>query len=142
MNKIRNKYILKYNSIKPNIYSFTNNQVDNFYEHASKDLSINLRKRGKKTLFFYRKKQIGYMSKLLPSSTSKLAFKICRDKVLTEDLLRKVDIPTLDSQLYKESEKTKAYHDILNSKHKSFVLKPIDLAGGKGIDLNITKDLF
>lgn len=128
--------------MRPNIHTEPDSKIDGFIQKGSEELNIKARKRGNKFLFYFYGERIGYMSKLLSSTTSKIAFKICKNKMMTEKLLNDFNISTLESKFYNDQEFKKAHDSIMKSKHNRFVIKPTKLASGKGMELNVNKNNF
>src|SRR5699024_10088277 len=79
---------------------------------------------------------------LLPSTTSTVAFNLCKDKFKLEKYLSKVGISTLNSQLYYEDQKSEAFNYIKENQEYTYVLKPLNLAGGTGIELDVSIENF
>src|SRR5699024_7342544 len=115
MNEIKKKYILKYNKMRPNIHTKPDSKIDGFIQRGAEELNIKIRKRENKFLFYFYGERIGYMSKLLSSTTSKIAFKICKNKMMTEKLLADLNINTLESKVFNDQEAKEAHDSIMKS---------------------------
>lgn len=131
------------NKVAENCYSYKNNQqVTNFYKYGAEELGLGYGRSDKTHSFYYKDKKIGEAKGLRALSTSKTAFIICRDKFKTEKLLHNLNVPTLNSELFYENQKNEAYEYIKNNNINPIVLKPLSLAGGKGIELDIHPENF
>ncbi|MGO1998091.1 MAG: ATP-grasp domain-containing protein, partial [Staphylococcus equorum] len=140
MNK--HNYIYKMSKVTENCYSYKNNQVTNFYKYGAEELGLVYERNDKIHTFYYKGKKIGEAKGLRALSTSKTAFIICRNKFKTEKLLHNLNVPTLNSELFYESQKKEAFEYVKKHKINSVVLKPLSLAGGKGIELDIRPENF
>lgn len=137
MNESKKNYLIELDKMTPNRYTFKEHQVNSFYEHGARELNLKYVKKDKFNLFYYHGVIIGKTNGLKSYTTSHNAFKICRDKFETEKLLREFKVPTLKSGYFKVDEKDKALDFFIENDLKKVVIKPLSLAGGKGIQLNI-----
>lgn len=150
MSKIENnalvkETILKYNKIPINEYPNEVNQSTKFIEQAAKENNISILKSPKEkkvSRFLYDGKNIGSMTGLKPSTTSRVAFQLCRNKFNLENHLRQMNIKTLESMHFSIHEKKNAFDYIKKNKNEKFVLKPLSLAGGLGIELDVDESSF
>lgn len=98
---------------------------------------------GKKLVKFkYNNQEVSYMKGMRPASTSDDAFILCKDKYKLEHHLKKLDIKTLDSKLFDEDHYEDAFNFIKNNEESKFVVKPLNLRAGKGIQFNVDLDNF
>src|SRR5699024_10994055 len=72
---------------------------------------------------------------------TKLGWKICNDKLLTERFLKYSSVKTLDTVVFKEDEFLNALNYVKNSDNK-FVIKPSNLMQSLGVFTNVTYDNF
>lgn len=72
-------------------------------------------------------------------NNSKFGFKVSNDKLLTEKYLQLSGIPTTKSSVFKENELNKAIN-ILENTNKNYVIKPVNLANGLGVYVNVSLD--
>lgn len=142
MNKSKEKYLLELDKITPNRYMPQEHQVNNFYEHGAKELNLKYVKKDRFNLFYYKGVIIGRTNGLKSYSTTNSAFNICKDKFETEKILSKFKVPTLNSGYFRMDQKDEALDFFLENKLESVVIKPLSLAGGKGIELNVDIDDF
>ena len=142
MNELKRQYIIDLQQIEPNIFTFKNHQVNRFYEHGAKELNLRYIQDDIKHRFYYKKSLIGGVNGLKPVSTSKSAFIICKDKIKTERLLSENSIPALNSGFFLSSEKDQAREFIIKKELKNFVIKPLSLASGKGIQFDVNLNSF
>jgi len=138
------KTILKYSNIPTNTFDGETEIVSNFIDHAAKKYNIRLEKNKEKKLnrLLYKNEEIGFMQGLRTSSTKDEAYRLCRNKFILEEHLREMDISTLSSKHFYEDEKEEALKYALENKDQRFVLKPLNLAGGKGVVLDVGLDDF
>ena len=87
MSNLKFEMIRNLNSQEPNCFSSENDLVGNFVKHAAKELNKRTRVDDKKIEFYHGKDTYGSINGLLPSSTGKLAYAICKDKFKTEKFL-------------------------------------------------------
>lgn len=145
MNSIKENTIRKFNYIENNSYDNLNiintAGILNFY--AKKNQIVLKRNINKKlTNLYYKGIKIGYLKGLKVFTTQKEAFNLCRDKFRLEKYLQIFNISTLNSEIFNEHQYDEALNYIENSPDRLFVLKPLSLAGGKGIELNVKKEDF
>src|SRR5699024_7925857 len=90
---------------------------------------------------FYTDSDYFKYSKNFYPNNSMFGFKISNDKMLTEKCLKLANVPTTNSLelSYKEYDKGQAF---INSTPSPKVVKPLNLANGRGVFLNVTKDDF
>lgn len=145
MNSLKENIIRKFNAIDSNTYnnSNMNNTVEilNFYSQRHQ-IDIKRNRNKKLTNLYYKNKKVGFLKGLKVNTTEKVAFDLCRDKFMLEKYLQKFNINTLKSKVFNENEYEEALSYIETIQNTSFVLKPLSLAGGKGIELNIKKEDF
>jgi len=144
-NNLMKQTILNFDKVYVNQYPNEVNKSSRFIEEAARSNNIRIQKSSKEkklTRFLYEGEIIGSMNGLKPSSTSKAAFQLCRNKFKLENFLRQMHIKTLESQFFNIDEKNSAYDFIRNNSSNKFVLKPLSLAGGLGIELNIDEQSF
>lgn len=82
------------------------------------------------------------MSGLRPSSTSDVAYKLCKNKFELENHLKNMGLSTLESKHFYQKEFNSALEHIQRSNIKSFAIKPLNMAGGRGIQLDVDEDNF
>lgn len=140
MNQIKLDMIVQLNENKPNCYTVEKNIVNNFISYAAKEMRKKTKTLGKTTEFYHVDKVFGSINGLLPSSTSKLAYRICKNKFETEKLLELADFPTLNSRYFTHEQLDDAKLFIEESEQNKFVLKPINLGSGKGIIFDVDKN--
>lgn len=75
-------------------------------------------------------------------TNGKLGYKILYNKLATENLLNKFNIPTPKSKIYKIDEMDKAKNEYFEENSDRAVIKPYSGTLGKGVMVNITKDRF
>lgn len=144
-NELMRKAILEFDKVPVNEYSSTVNQSSNFISEAAaaNDIKIIKPPKGKRlSTFTYKNQKFASMNGLKPSSTSRAAFHLCRDKFRLENFLSSLDITTLESKLFTFEEKNHAFNHIKALDTEKFVLKPLSLAGGLGIELNVDEHNF
>lgn len=136
--------ILDFNSIPVNNFGRGIGISANFIEYAAKKYKLNIKKipESKVLKLYYEDNEIAKMSGLRPSSTSDVAFKLCKDKFKLEKHLKNMNLNTLDSQHFFQNEYSKALDYIQNSNINSLAIKPLNMAGGKGIQLDVSKADF
>src|SRR5699024_11922097 len=90
---------------------------------------------------FYTDSDYFKYSKNFYPNNSMFGFKISNDKMLTEKCLKLANVPTTNSieLSYNEYDKEEAF---INSNSNPKVVKPLNLANGRGVFLNVTKDDF
>ncbi|WP_020006177.1 ATP-grasp domain-containing protein [Salinicoccus albus] len=134
--------ILKYQNLPFNIYEKSFGSYKAYINNAADHLNITLKSlKGKKISYlYYGNKKIGTMTGLKPPSTGKIASTLCNDKFRMENYLRKLEIPVLRSEHFFNKEN--AFEFLHKDEAVSYVLKPLSLAGGDGIELNVQTDTF
>lgn len=134
--------ILKYEHVPFNTYEESFASYKRFIGDAAKKHNLTCKQvNGKKFSYLLAGgKQVGKFTGLKPSSTGSIAFQICSDKFRLENFLRIMQLPVLTSQNI--FEKSHAYELINNDHSHNYVLKPVGLAGGDGIELNIDSANF
>lgn len=137
MNIEKQKEILNLLNRTPNQYSHGKDLTGKFIEHGADELKRTFRVKDKTISFFHRGNEFGSIKGLLPGSTSKVAYKICKDKYETERYLESMGIPVLSSKFFKEGELKKAKKFLQENEEDNFVLKPLSLGSGKGIIFNV-----
>lgn len=142
MNSKKIDMIRELNNMTPNRYLLKKDLVGNFVDHAAKSLKKRHVLKGKTTYFYHINTIFGSINGLLPGSTGKLAYKICKDKHQTEEYLNYMSLPTLKSRSFTYKEKELAKNFLEKNSGETFVLKPLKLASGKGIIFNVDKDNF
>lgn len=75
-------------------------------------------------------------------SNGKLGYKILHNKLSTENLLNKFNIPTPKSKIYSVNEMEKARDEFYDENSTNAVIKPYSGTLGKGVMVNVTKDRF
>lgn len=144
-NELMRKTILEFDKVPVNEFSSTVNQSSSFISEAAaaNDIKIIKSPKGKRlSTFTYKNQKFASMNGLKPSSTSRAAFHLCRDKFGLENFLSSMDITTLESKLFTFEEKKHALNHIKALDTEKFVLKPLSLAGGLGIELNVDEHNF
>lgn len=142
MSNLKFEMIRNLNSQEPNCFSSENDLVGNFVKHAAKELNKRTRVDDKKIEFYHGKDTYGSINGLLPSSTGKLAYAICKDKFKTEKFLNLMELPTLKSRFFTFSQIEAASDFLKENSNETFVLKPLSLGSGKGIVFNVNYDNF
>lgn len=134
--------ILKYSTVSENRFDGELEIVGNFIDYAAKKYNVTLKKDKEKKLnsLIYKNTEIGYMQGLRTSSTKDIAYRLCRNKFLLEEHLRLMNLNTLSSKHFSETEKDKALRYTAENKKQKFVVKPLNLAGGKGVILDVSWD--
>src|SRR5699024_3500754 len=99
-------------------------------------------KRMVKTELFLDEDYIGGYTGMKPSTTHSVAFHLCKDKYKCEKFLSLMDIPTLNSKLFYEKQKEEAVAYLNNFSQDKFVIKPLSLSGGRGIQFNVDTHNF
>lgn len=144
MNNLLEQTILKYHAVENNYYDSSKNVTTDFLDSYAKELGLSIRRdrKLKITRFYDGHVLIGSLKGLRVSSTGKEAFNLCRDKFKLEKYLEDQGFLSLHSKIFTVTEfkEAKAYVDD-NPEH-TYVLKPLSLAGGTGIELNVTSDNF
>lgn len=140
MNKSKLDMIIRLNKEKPNCYTLEENVVSDFIGHAAKELRKKTKVSGKITEFYHVDEVFGSINGLLPGSTGKIAYRICKNKFETEKLLEWADLPTLNSSFFTHEQLKEAKDFIDESVHSKFVLKPISLGSGKGIIFDVDRE--
>lgn len=143
-NDLMSETILKLNSQLVNDYTNSINQSSGFIAKAAEhyDLDIKTPKSKKLKHIYYNKHEIASMNGLKPSTTGRVAFQLCRDKFRLENFLSQMGILTLESKIFYEDQKKDAFNFIKSRNENKFVLKPLNLAGGTGIELNVDENNF
>lgn len=142
MSKLKNDMIRNLKEQKSNCFSSENDLIGNFVERAAKELNKRTRVDGKKIEFYHGKDTYGSINGLLPGSTGKLAYAICKDKFKTEKFLNLMNLPTLKSRFFTFDQIEEAFEFLEQNNKETFVLKPLSLGSGKGIIFNVNKDNF
>jgi len=134
--------ILKYEHIPFNVYEKSFGSYKRFIGNAAEKNKLTDKQiKGKKFSYLLEgNKQVGKFTGLKPPSTGRIASQICNDKFRLENFLRKMQSPVLVSQNI--FEKSQAYKLINKDCSHTYVLKPVGLAGGDGIELNIDPTNF
>lgn len=134
--------ILKYEHVPFNTYEESFGSYKRFIGDAAKKHRLTYKQvKGKKFSYLSAEgKQVGKFTGLKPPSTGSIASQICNDKFRLENFLRKMQLPVLVSQNI--FEKSHAYELISKDHSHNYVLKPVGLAGGDGIELNIDSTNF
>lgn len=134
------------NQIEPNIYIKDRDMINGFVKKAAEENNVEFRtqkvKRMVKTELFLDEDYIGGYTGMKPSTTHSVAFHLCKDKYECEKFLRLMDIPTLGSKLFYEKQKEEAITYVRNFSKDRFVIKPLSLSGGRGIQFNVNTDNF
>ena len=144
MNKLLNEVILQYNQIENNSYKNTFSGTIQFFNKYSKELGVEVKRNPKRKLtdFYYNKYKIGSLRGLRVLTTTNGAFDLCRDKFKLEKHLENLGFSSLNSKLFSSSEYNAAKNYIDENPNHTYVLKPLSLAGGMGIELNIDSQNF
>src|SRR5690625_3841733 len=144
VNKKIKETILKYDKVKINKFQYGNGFTANFIEHASEKYKVEYKKSSTPRMItlLYNKNEVAKMSGLRPSSTGDIAYRLCKDKFKLESYLVLLGLNTLKSRHYDISEYNLAQKYVHSNKEKKYVIKPLNLAGGKGIKLNIDEISF
>lgn len=95
-----------------------------------------------KTELFLDDNYIGGYTGMKPSTTHSVAFQLCKDKYKCERFLNLMDLPTLGSKLFYEDQKEEALASLKSFSEDQFVIKPLSLSGGRGIQFNVNTDNF
>lgn len=134
--------ILKYKDSPFNTYENSFGSYKRFIRSSAEkyNLSYKLIKGKKFSYLLHDNKQIGKLTGLKPPSTGKVASQICNDKFRLENFLREMKLPVLSS--HHIFDKHQAYDLICNDNSHTYVLKPLSLAGGDGIELDIDAKNF
>lgn len=143
---LKKEIILKYNNVNHNIYIKDKDIINDFFEKFAKKKQLTYKKQTnskiKKIEVFSNNSYIGGMMGMKSSTTGKIAFDICRDKFRLEQFLKGAGLPTLESKVFLKEEKENAKKLIIENPTISYVLKPLSLAGGKGIELGVKEFNF
>lgn len=144
MNKLLEETILKYNQVENNSFDDSKNVTSEFLDDYVRQLGLTIKRdrKLKLTNFYNDGRLIGSLKGLRVSTTSKEAFNLCRDKFKLEKYLDEQGFMSLNSKLFTVTEFKAAKEYVDNNKDYSYVLKPLSLAGGKGIELNVTSENF
>jgi len=142
--KLKNEILLKYHEIETNEYIAGRDQLSGFVNHAAKKYNVSIEKKEIRNIqkFYYNDNIIGHLTGLRSSSTRKVALRLCKNKYNLEKYLENFSIPILGSKEFKANEKGAALEYIKKNKEAYFVIKPLSLAGGKGIQLKVTESNF
>lgn len=142
MNKLKLDMVRNLKDEKPNCYSISEDIVNNFVEIATIELKKRMKVSGRKVEFYHGETIYGSINGLLPGSTSKLAYKICKDKFETEKFLNLMKLPTLKSRYFTFNEIDDAFQFLKENRNETFVLKPLSLGSGKGIVFDVNYENF
>lgn len=136
--------IIKYKEIEVNEYEYGKGITANFLEHAAEKFNLKYERQeeNKITTLFYKGKEIAKMSGLRPSSTSNIAYRLCKNKFKLEKYLQLMQLNTLNSAYFTEKEYHEALKYVKDNTLESFVIKPLNLAGGKGIQFDVKESNF
>src|SRR5699024_398653 len=141
MNKLLKNEILSLNATPPNIYVRGKDIINGFVKFAAEkqgvDFSTKQVKRMVTTELFYNSNYIGGYTGMKPSTTDGVAFHLCKDKFKLEKHLSMKQIPTFKSEVFYEKNKEQAKEFIKEHNHILFVLKPLSLSGGRGIEFKV-----
>ena len=85
---------------------------------------------------------IGIFNGMKPHTTTSTAFAICQNKYLTNKWLEKNGVSVVKSNVFKADELEEARKYIGERLKTSFVVKPYNLSGGRGITANIQLDFL
>lgn len=145
-NNLLDDKILELNSKKPNVYKKELDIINGFVKIAAEERNItySTKKAGKmiKTELFIEDQYIGGYTGMKPSTTHRSAFHLCKDKFLLEKHISQMDIPVLKSEIFYEDEKLTAKDFIEKNEEQNFVLKPLSLSGGRGIEFKVNEKNF
>src|SRR5699024_7917789 len=108
MNKEKQEEILNLLNRIPNQYNHTKDLTGRFVEHGAEELKRTYRVKDKTISFFHRGNEFGSIKGLLTGTTSKVAYKICKDKFETVRYLESMGITVISSKFFKEGEIEKA----------------------------------
>ncbi|CAD2078928.1 Cyanophycin synthetase [Jeotgalicoccus meleagridis] len=144
MNKLLEEVILKYSKINNNSYDDSKNVTSEFLDSYARDIGLVIKRdrKLKLTNFYDGSRLIGSLKGLRVSTTSKEAFNLCRDKYKLEKFLNDQGFLSLNSKVFTVTEFKEAKEYVDSNPDSAFVLKPLSLAGGKGIELNVTSENF
>lgn len=144
MNNSINDVIIKYNTMHNNQFNNSLSVTSDFLDIYAKALGVAIKRdrKFKLTNFYYNRQRIGGLKGLRVSTTSKGSFDLCRDKFKLEKYLEQQEFKSLNSKLFKADEYEKAKNYIEDNSEYSYVLKPLSLAGGKGIELDVRSENF
>lgn len=143
-NSMLNATVLKYHDVDINKYDYGKGITANFIEHAAEKYNLEYNKPAntKITALLYKNNEIARMTGLRPSSTADIAYRLCKDKFKLEKYLQLMKLNTLSSEHFMENEHDDALNYVRNNKKQTFVIKPLNLAGGKGIQFNVNEENF
>src|SRR5699024_12809533 len=98
--------IIKYNNIDIKIYKYDKVITANFIEHADEkyNLECKISDDSKVVTLFYKNNKIARMNELRPSSTTDIAYRLCKNKFKLEKYLQLMKLNTLSSSHFKESD--------------------------------------
>lgn len=142
MNELQKQTLLKYSKIEPNIFHSNTNSSISLIRYFADQNNITVNKKNRYTYLYSNGDKIGYLKGLRPYTTGSEAFDLCKDKYKLEKFLRKFDVNTLNSELFSANQYEEAYKFIEHNQNTSFVLKPLSLAGGNGIELDVNIENF
>lgn len=136
--------ILYFNEVDVNKYKYGKGITANFLEHAAEKYGLDYEKpeNAKITTLLCRNNEVARMSGLRPSSTADIAYKLCKDKFKLEKYLKLMNLNTLSSAHFKKNEYNDALNYIKSNNNQMFVIKPLSLAGGKGIQFGVNDNTF
>lgn len=101
---------------------------------------LEVRRDGKLALFFRKNVCIGSQREMVTSLTASTALRIAKDKSLTKEILKRVDVPTPGGLSFHASQLTEAAQ-LVETEKASWVVKPSDARAGKGITTGVhTRD--
>lgn len=138
MNKEKIDLILDLNNNHiPNKYKNGQDLTTDFIMDAARTLNKGTSKKDRKIFFYHNKKEFGFINGLRAGTTSLFAYRICKDKFVTENWLNNMKISTLSSEMFSDNEHNLAIDYVNKYPDKLFVVKPINLSSGKGIIFNV-----
>lgn len=90
---------------------------------------------------YYKNEIFGNLNGQIPSTTKKSAVKLCKNKLLTENLLKKNGIKTTNSFLLGINDFDVGQKLVSESEYP-LVIKPLNMYAGKGIMLNVNNSNY
>lgn len=145
--KLFESVIHKVSNMKANIYKKNKDTIYGFVKQAAEEKNLKyktqqIKKQKIKTELFSDDVYIGGYTNMKPSTTHRVAFNLCKDKFKLERFLSLMVIPTFDSKIFYENEMGQAQEYIESNLDTQFVLKPLSLSGGRGIEFNVNNHNF
>lgn len=136
--------ILNFNEVDVNKYKYGKGITANFLEHAAEKYGLDFEKSENTRIntLLYKNNEVARMSGLRPSSTADVAYRLCKDKFRLEKYLKLMNLNTLSSVHFKKNEYNEALKYIQSNNNQTFVIKPLSLAGGKGIQFGVNENTF